>query len=320
MVFQPPSVGVAAQFGMNPTATLVPGAATEAYEFLSENVATDREVVRTEGLRGTRLHPTERVRQGRQPIGGTVVMQPTYAELVNLLPRMIGAAQAGAGFNTYTVSDVVPVAFQVIIDRVAKVYTYVGCRVGRATFRSGPGRPLELSLEVEALQESIGNAGTFAALTVSPTAPFVFMDGTLTLGASVLQVMEFETTVDWHLKTDRYVNSTTRTDLPSLDLTVATRFTVPYTSDTTGFYDASAWAGGGPGGTYGVAGNINFAYGGAGGGGAGVNLQLSFGNLVFPARKSPAVPNRDEIGLLLEGEARKVGATAPLSVVLDSTP
>lgn len=90
-----------------------------------------------------------------------------------------------------------------------------------------------------------------------------------------------------------------------------TKFTVPYTSDTVGLYD---------GGVGGIAGNINFSYQGAGGGGAGVNLKFDFVNLVFPAAKSPAVASKDEVKLLLAGEARKSGSTAPLVVTLDSTP
>ena len=308
MVFQPPSMGVAAQLGMGASSPV-----TEAYEFLSENLALDHELLRTEGLRGTRLHPAERVRLGRQLIGGTIVMQPTYAELVNLLPRIVSAAQAGAGLNTYTVSDTQPAAFAVSVDRGAKVFTYAGCRCGRATFRSGVGQPMELALEVEALSESQGNAGTFPSLTVSATPPFIYADAALTLGGATYQVHEWETTIDWHLKTDRFANNVSRTDLPSMDLTVTARFLVPFTSDTAALYDAG-------GGVSGVTGSVNLTYLGAGGGGAGVNLQFSYANLIFPARKSPTVAGRDEINLSLEAEARKSGSTAPLVVTLDSTP
>ncbi len=312
-------MGVLGQLGMNTNTTNTAAAATEAYEFLSESLTTDREVIRTEGLRGTRYHHVERVRQGRQTPSGDISMQPTYTELTNLLPRCLGAAVSGAGFNTYTPSDTVPVAFQTIIDRVTKVFTYTNCRVGRAVFKSGIGQPLELTMSIEAEQESIGNAGSFAGgLTVAANAPFIWTDGVLTLGGTGYQVMEWETTVDWHLKTDRFVNSLTRTDLPSMDLTVGVRFTVPYTSDTVGLYDAG-------GGTWpqspGITGNIAFSWdGGTGQGGAGVSLLFTYGQLVFPAKKSPAIPGRDEITLLLEGEARAVSTTAPLAVQLDSTP
>lgn len=314
-----PSIGVLANFGMNANTTSSPAAATEAYEFLSENLTTAREVIRTEGLRGTRLHPVERIRQGRQTPGGDITMQPTYAELVNLLPRIIGAAVGGAGTNSYTISDTVPVAFQTVIDRIAKVFTYTGCRVGKAVFKSAPGQPLELAMTVQALAESIGNSGTFAALTVANNPPFIFEDGVLTLGGTTYQILDFETTIDWKLKEDRWVNSLTRTDLPSLDVQVLTKFTVPFTSDTAALYDASAWAQAGSPLTYGITGNINFNAFGAGAGAAGVSLGLVFGNLVFPAEKSPNVAGRDEIGMVLSGEARRVGQSSPYTSCLVAT-
>lgn len=306
-----PSVGVAAQLGMSTDTTATPHAATEAYEFLSEGLASDREIVRTEGIRGTRLHDSSRIRQGRLTPGGSISLQPTYTELANLLPRIIGVASG----ITYTPSDTVPVAFQVIIDRVAKVFTYTGCRVNRARFHSAVGQPLGLDLEIEALNESIGNAGTFAAgLTISSAPPFVFFDGVLTLNGNAIQVMEWETVIDWHLKADRFVNSQTRTDLSSLDFTVQTKFSVPYTSDTTALYDQSTPA-------LEIGGNINFTYLGAGGGAAGVNLKFTYGALAFAQKKSPTVPGRDEIMQVLVSESRNiVGGAAPVVVQLDSTP
>ncbi len=299
--------------------TSTPAVATEEYEFLSESLASEREIVRNEGLRGTRLHPVERIRQGRMTPGGTIEMEPTYADLVNLLPRAIAAAVAGAGFNTYTVGDTALPYFQTIIYRVASLFTYTQCKINRTTFRGSIGQPLKVSFEVEALNETKTDAGSFPVLTIAANAPFIFTDSTaacvsqITLGGTAYQIQELECTVDWHLKTDRFMNSQTRTDLVSLDLTIPTRFVVPFTSDTVALYDNA-------GAVSGIAAAANFTYLGAGGGAAGVNLKFTFGNLVFPARKSPVVPNRDEITMTLEGEARKTGATAPLVVQLDSTP
>lgn len=309
-----PSMGVLAKLGMKADTTSTPATADEAYEFLNENLAMSRGLIRTDGLRGTRLHPKERVRSGLKAFGGPIEMEPTYAELVALLPRIVAAASAQSGFNTYTVSDTVPVAFQIVVDRVAKVFTYLGCKVSKATFRSGTGQNLKLTLEIEALDHSIGNAGTFPVLTISATPPFVFSDAVLTLGGTTYQMMEWECTIDWHLKTDRYINSTTRTDLPSMDLSIEFKATLPYTSDTVGLYDA-----GGSDSVAGITGNVNFTYGGAGGGASGVNLKFDFANLIFPADKNPSVPSKDEVLLVLNGEARRSGTTSPLIVTLDST-
>ncbi len=344
-----PSVGVLAQFGLSafgtdsvtPYALGSPPSIANAFEFLNESLTTEQEVIRTEGIRGTRLHPAERVRQGRIIPGGSVSMQPTYAEMVQLLPRIFGVGTANTGYTVYAIAEKtgqvtlpagvpggstftwssLPQYFRASVDRVAKVYVYDNAKVNRATLRSAPGQPLDVTLEIEALTEAVNNAGTFPSLTVSATAPFVFHDAVITLGGTVYQVLELETTIDWHLKTDRFANSQTRTDLVSLDCTVATRFTVPFTSDTAALYNASAWAGGVPQTyPYGITGVANFSWGGAGLGAAGVSLALYYGNLIFPAKKSPAVQSKDEIGMVLEGEARGAGTVTPLACVLDSTP
>ena len=301
-----PSMGVLAQLGMASS-----GAATEAFEFISETLTTKQEVRRNEGIRGTRLHPKERVRRGRTTPGGTIRMEPTYAELVNMLPRIVAAASAQVGYDTYTVSDTVPVAFDVQIDRVAKVFSYTGCRTNRCTFRAQSGGILEVDWDIEALTETIGNAGTFPSLTISGTPPFIFEDSTLTIGGSAYPVQEFECVIDWHLKVDRFMNSTTRAYLPSMDFSCMCKFVVPY-CDTTALYDDG-------GDVLGQAADINFTYSGAGGGAAGVNLKLAFANLIFPAEKSPSVQSKDEVTMLLQGEARRSSTTSPLIVTLDNT-
>ncbi len=306
-----PNMGVLSQLGMDASSATV----TEAYEFLNESLGTQREVIRQDGIRGSRQHPVERLRSGRKTPSGSVTLQPTYVELVNLLPRCIGAVSAQSGFNNYLTSDTQPASFFTVMDRVAKVFTWTGCRVDRATFSAGPGQPLQLTLDIEGLSESVGNAGTFPSLTISATAPFIFEDCVATLGGSAYQIMSWQCVVDWHLKKDRWVNSTTRTDLPSTDLTVTTNFVVPYTSDTTGLFDA-----GGSSSVAGIAGDINFTVGGAGAGATGTNLKFSFANLVFAQNKSPTVQGKDEITMTLSSEARRTGSTVPLTVQLDSTP
>ncbi len=296
-----PSMGVLSHFGTADDTSATPTAATTEYEFLTCGLGLQQEHVRTEGLRGTRLHPVERVRLGRRTPGGSVSMQPTYAEMVTLLPKIISANATGV----FTVSDTVPVAFQAMVDKIAKVATYTGCRTSKANFHAGVGQPLTLDWDIEALEESIANAGSFASLTISPTAPFVFTDGVLTIGSGY-QIMQASVALDWHLKMDRFVNSLTRTDLPSMDFSCQVQFTVPYTSDTVALYNSG-------GSVAGSAASLVFTYGS-------VSLTLSLANVLFPAARSPIVQSRDEITLQLTGEARKSGSTSPLIATLDSTP
>jgi hypothetical protein len=296
-----PSMGVLTQLGMNSsTSSSTPSAASTAYEWLHADLSTDFEVIRNEGLRGTRLHPIERQRQGRRTPGGTIKMQPTYAELGTILTRTIGAASGAV----YSLSDTVPVAFQVIGDYVAKVITYIGCRTDKVVFHGGPGQPMEMDWSIEALDESVGNAGTFGSLTISGTPPYVFEDAVLTIASSTYQVHDFEISVDWHLKKDRWVNSLTRTDLPSMDLTVGVKFTLPWTSDTVALRT---------GGVSGVTGDLTLTY-------LGTSTDFNFGGLIFPPKKTPVLAGRDELTLVLSGQAYSVAAATPMSITLDSTP
>ena len=303
---QPPSMGVLAHLGTNADTTATPAAASTEYEFLSAAVGMEREIIRNEGTRGTRMHPISRVRQGRKTSGGVIEMEPSYTDLVTLLPLIVGAAAA----TVHTVSDTVPVAFQLVADKVAKVMTYTGCRTSRATFKGAPGQPLSLTWEIEALTESVGNAGTFASLTISNTPPFVWHEGVLTLAGTAYEVMSWEMVLDWHLKLDRFVNSVTRTDLPSMDVTVMNTFTLPYTSDDTSLYDLfteTAEV------ATGSTGDITFTKGG-------VSCKFAWAGQVFPAQKALAVQSRDEITLPLVAESRRTTAgVSPLVVTLDST-
>ncbi len=278
-------------------ATATPASATEAYEFESESLASSRELIRTEGIRGTRLHPVERVVSGRLTPGGSIAMEPTATELLNLLPRCI-AAPVG---STYTVGDTALPYFQTIIDRVSRVWTYTGCKVDSAAFHASIGKPLSLTLNIEAINESVGAALTFGSLTINPTAPFVLFDGALTLDGTAYQFNDLSINVNWHLKKDRFVNSQIRTDLPSMDLSVECSFTLPATSDTIpSLYDTDVG---------GIAGTAIFSAGGA-------TLSFLMSGLIFPAEKQPAVGSKDEITLKLTSEARRVGSTAPLIVTL----
>ena len=306
-----PSMGVLSRFGTNGDTTSVAAAPTAQYEFLSQNLASERELIRNEGMRGTRLHTVTRQRKGRLTPSGAIEMEPGYGEMRTLFPLMV-SVEAGAGPYTYTVTDTVPVAFQSVCDRVAKVFTYTGCRTSKVTFKSSPGQPLALSWEIEALNESIGAAGSvnWSGVTVSNTPPFVFHDAVVTINGTAYQIMDWEMTIDWMLKTDRWVNSQTRTDLPSQDLMIDTKFTLPYTSDTTGLYDLFTEAAEL---TTGVAGNITFTKGG-------VSLIFAWQGLLFPALKSPVVGARDEIVMQLASQSfRTAGGTAPLVVTLDPT-
>jgi hypothetical protein len=287
-------MGWQAQLGLGDSAPV-----DEAYEFLKETLALDEEFVDSDGLRATRSHAKEAVRQGVRRVGGSLVMRPTPVQLANLLPRVLGAEASG---TTYALAESLP-TFVATIDRVSKVFTYTGCKVDRAIFRSQAGEPLQLTLEVLGLDESVGNAGTFPSLSIDTTTSFfLFQDLTLSIGGNAYPAQSFELIVDNHLEANRFLNSATRSSLPERDRTITLNTHLPYGDATAGYAT----------GVNGVAVVATFTNGNT-------SLSFSLSAVQFP-RQSPTVPGRDEIRLPLSGVARKSGGTSELTVTLDSTP
>jgi hypothetical protein len=302
-------MGVLAHLGMGSANPV-----TEAYEFESESLNLAQPVIEFNGIRGSRERVIERTRQGLRHVGGNIVLYPTANELMNLMPRILGQAGASmGGYTQFTPSEsMTSEAFYVAVDRVAAVGVYNGCIVNRATFESSRGAPLKLTLEIEALDETENTAGSFPALVIDASAPFVHMDSTLTLGGSQVQVETLQVVIDNMLNTERFMNSITRTNLPPTDRSVRVAFTVPWTSDTyPSLYNT---------GVSGVTADLKFSVGGAGDGAAGTDLHFLFGNIIFPANKSPSVASKDELTLHLAGDARKTGSTLEITVNVDNTP
>mgnify|MGYP001579047972 CR=1 FL=1 len=303
-----PSMGFLGQVGMGPDT----GNVTESYEIEAESVGMQQEEIAIYGIRGTRSRITERVIDGRRQVGGSITLAPQPGELRKLLPRILGGAETPVSNThfTYALAETLP-SFALMIDRIAKVFTYATCYVDSASFSSATGQALRLALQIEALAESVGAAGTFPAISVSDDQPFVFHQGTLTLGGTAYEMMGVEVTLNNMLKKDRFVNSQTRTHLPPTDRQVSVRCTVPYTADTVGLYNSGA-----PG----ITGVVKFSVGGAGEGAAGKSLTFTFGKVILPAARSPVLANKDEIVLTLGGDSRKVtGSTPELAIILDTT-
>ena len=271
------------------------------YEFIAESLRKRQTILDTAGIRGTRSRHSTRTRLGTYDVEGTITLHPDPAALDLLLPRILGAAEAA---DSFALAETLP-HFGVMIDRVAKVFTYSGCKVNRAWFRSRAGGLLELELEVFGKTESVGNAGTFPALTLGTTAayaPYVHSDAALTLVGSSRVMTSVEIEIDNHLAR-RFSNSISATDVSPQDRTITLRATTPYTSSETDLY-GQALAGATAGVVY-TNGNLNTAF--------------TFGVAQFPDT-SPVVNARGEITLALAGIARMTGSTKELVVTHDSTP
>lgn len=266
---------------------------SEPFEFISESLAMSQTHANSQGIRGTRSRLADRTRIVSEAISGNILMRPTIAEIDLLLPRIFGAATVTGVTN---LSDSM-IEFQVMIDRVAKVYTYAGCRISRAVIQGTSGGPIEFSLDIEGETESIGNAGTFPSLTIDTGNMYVFSDLTLTLNAVATEVASFSLTIDNMLDTGRFMNSITRAEIPAQDRQVTLAVQVPYTTTNVGLHDIAI---------AGIDGSLVMNNGTS-------TYTWDFGNLKSPAN-SPVVGAKNEIMLSLAFDCYKSGSDNEVKV------
>ena len=277
-------------YGVTPS-----GGVTEGFVFVSEMMRKQAVIVEREGLRGTRSHVADDTRQGPYRVMGSVVLEPTPADLAIWLPRILGGAPAG---EIYPLADALP-SFTLAVDRVAAVFTYAGCKVNKAAFQGSKGGLVKLSLEIAGQSESVGGPGSYPALSPSTEqGPYIFSgDPTLTLNGVAREVADFELVVDNRLITDRFMNSLTVVNLPEGDRSVTLRTTHAWATQNADLYDQAL---------AGAAGSLAFTNGGS-------STAFNFARLQVPA-ESPTTAGKQEILLRLNMVARKTGSTLELSV------
>lgn len=222
--------------------------------------------VPSHGVRGSRSHIAESVNDGPYSVGGGLRLEPRPDDLDDLLPWIMGATFSG---STITIGDTLTDRF-VTVDKVAKVYTYAGCRVNTATFRSAAGQNLALELDVQGKTETEGNAGTFPAISASLSnlQPYIHHQGVLTLDSTAREFDNAVLTIDNALILDRFFNSQTRIELPSDDLTVSLEIDNPFTATDIALYNLAV---------AGIAGSLVYTNGAR-------SVTFSFANLKAPAQ------------------------------------
>ncbi len=281
---------------------------TASFDFVSENLVMNEGVINANGVRGTRDQSVERLRAGNQVIAGTILLRPTPVELALLLPWMLGGTPSGSGPVSYPIAETLTTRF-VAIDRISKVFTYAGCGVDSFTIRGRQGEPMEVELNLVAQTETIGNAGTFPALTIdTTTAPYVFTDMVFNLNA-VANVLtpEFDFTMNNMIDKDRFFNSRTLTAVTPLDRETKLNTRIP-SADYTALYGAALAASGV---NAGVAASMVFTNGLS-------VFTITMPKVSFP-KKSPNIAGKTEEFMPLEVWVMKSGASTP-SVTMSQTP
>lgn len=267
-------------------------------EFVSETLTAEHTLVESDGIRGTRSRTKERVRRGLINIRGGMVLHPSPAELDALLPVIVGGTETT---DVFPLAETLP-EFDIMIDKGAKVFDFADLKVNRGIFRGSPGRPLEVDLDMFGKTVTIGNSGTFPALTFDTDTMYVFTDSVFTYNSTTYSIMDFELTVD-NLVVPRFTNSTTATDIAATDRRVTLSLTTPWTSSETALYDTSSVAG--------AAGSLVLTNGAQ-------SLSFAFANMKLNPAQSPTVPGRGEIVQRLVFNIYQSSTTKELIVTHDS--
>jgi hypothetical protein len=274
------------------------------YEVESESLAMRATHVNAHGIRATRSRVSTRTRIGQEVVSGNIVLCPTPVELDQWLPRILGAAEST---DVFALAETVP-AWSVLVDRIAKRFIYKGCYVDKAVFSWSAGQMLKMTISAEGKSETISATsvpGTVPA--INSGVPYASGDCTFSLSAdaSAAEVQEVEITIDNMLEKNRFMNSVTRAQLPSLDRLITVRMVVPYTADEVDLLQQ----------TYaGAAGSVTFTL-------SGVSCAFAFGNLKCPS-ESPVISSRNgELMLNLNMTSHYVvGGARELVVTNDSAP
>lgn len=221
-------LGYNLQFGIG-TSSTVDG----WVEILSEQLALQETLTDTGGFRGTRQHAQARVRSTQKMSSGPVVCSPIPAELDLILPWLSGGTKS---VNTIALGETLTSRY-VTIDRHTKVYTYAGVYVNKATFSCAVGQPLQVTLDLLGGDETVGNAGSFPALTKLYGAPYIMSDCVVSVGGTGYSFEQFEFTLDNKLE-QKFFNSVTPTRTQPTDLEIAFALQFPL-GDAVAVYGAT---------------------------------------------------------------------------------
>lgn len=263
------------------------------FEYISESLVQTQTRFHSDGIRGTRSKREERCRVTQEAIGGTITFHPTPDELAVLLPLITGSGGA-AGELRETLSS-----FGVLIDRGTNRFAYDGCVVNSATFSASAGQPMSLTLNILGKKENVGGSFSTDIPDISEDAPWIMSDAAFSLpsDASATELMSFSVEINNELMDGRYMNSITRTDIPSGGRSVNVSMSVPYTADEAALYDAALFSN--PGATI----TLTQPSSSDGVGGNSEVLTFTFGGIEFPGNSPTVAGKNGEYMLSLAGPA-----------------
>lgn len=216
------------------------------YDFLTENIARRVRFIGGNEIRGTRVAPGIRVREGERYFYGPIQKYISQIELDTLIPRFLGDESA----NVFAPDEDIPY-FSMLLYRDEGIFTtppkstfeYKYCKIDRVEIRGRApqigeeGEPdmVTATFHIMASDRALTAwPGTIPAFGTADTyAPIVFPDCSETayLNGSAIDIEEFVISVNNHLQA-KYTNSLTPHSIMPRGRTVRLALRLPW-NDTT---------------------------------------------------------------------------------------
>jgi len=194
---------------------------------VSETLAKRQVLLERQGLRGVRGRDIDDLAVGPHTVEGTIVLEPTSAELVYLW--------FAAGIGTGVGVEPLPVV-TLVIDRGVSVFTYASCKLSRLTLSSSQGGLLQASCDFVALDESVGGAVAEPATAL----PMSHGNSTLVIGAvDPAPCLEYTFTVDNAVESGRFLMGLTIPEAVATDRRVTLSATLPYNATNKALIDGN---------------------------------------------------------------------------------
>ncbi len=267
-------------------------------EFLSEDLAENIQIVEDEGIRGTRSHVLERVAQGNKLVQGSILIEPTPAEMAILLPLVTGSSTSATTL-TDALSDVT-----IICDLITDKYTFSG-RFTAMHLSGEPGKKLRMKLDCIGYSLSIAATSLSGVpdITVRPYMMYDLGSG-LTIASTAYPIDRFELTIDNKI-VPTFMQGQTATDLEPTDREVWLSMQCKYTSTEKGLLTVART---GPVIASPLTASLAFTNGSN-------SMTFTFGALVAQS-KSVTIPGKQHLRLPLRYRAYQVSTTKEVVPVL----
>ena len=228
-------------------------AASDRYEFESEQVQKHRRFLSTQGIIGIRRRLASRVREGCYFTYGKIALYPSPGYLERLLPFMIGAKGVYPYAAAFVPGDCLS-QFAMMIDRDKEVYTYSDCVCaawelsGQSPKWKETGNPdlMRLTLHIIGGEEVKGATWPSPGPDIPETdgfVPYVFQDldpgntdaGDFEVDGTGRQMYDISLSVDNQVEV-KFAMSLTPSSIVSTGIKVGLSGRLPWTDANDGLY------------------------------------------------------------------------------------